>query len=493
VNNRILSALATHAAQTPQRVAVTGSRQMLTWRALATGVDRLAGRLAGVRVLGLLAGNSPAWIVTDLAALKAGCVHLPLPVFFSDVQLRHAIADARVDTLITDDPGRILQLFPSCALEIFEVAGQSFAAIRLPAAAEPPPADTVKITYTSGTTGTPRGVRLSATAIETVAAALADAAGAVPGDRACVLLPLAILLENIGSVYVPLLAGARIIVPDPERSGVSGSSDIDPARLAAVLLGYRPTSLIVPPGLLKLLVQMARARSIPDSLRFIAVGGAPVGRDLLHSAQRLGLPVYQGYGLSEAASVVTLNTPQHNRPGSACRPLPQYRLSISLAGEILVHGIVGTGYLGKTDNALEPELATGDLGYLDEDGFLYVTGRMCNRIVTAFGRNVSPEWVESELLSHPDIVQAAVLGSNLPTLAAVLVARQGVGHLQLGRAVDAVNDRLPDYARIGRWLCADAPFSRGSGELSAAGAVERAVVERHYHARLGAGARQRCG
>jgi long-chain acyl-CoA synthetase len=491
--NRILDVLALHAAQTPLRVAVTGSHATLSWQALATGVDRLAMRLAGVRALGLLCGNSPAWIVIDLAALQAGCVHIPLPAFFSDAQLRHAIDDARIDTLITDNPARFTRLYPDCVVEVIDVAGQSLASIRLPAQLASPPAETVKITYTSGTTGSPRGVRLSGRAIDTVAAALAEAACAGPGDRSCVLLPLAILLENIASVYVPLLTGAQIIVPDPEQSGVNGSSDIDPARLAAVLKGYRPTALIVPPGLLKLLLQLARTRSLPGSLRFIAVGGAPVSLELLRSAQQLGLPVYQGYGLSEAASVVALNTPQHNRPGSVGKPLPHCRIRISPGGEILVRGIVGTGCLEHGGLMPETELATGDLGYLDDEGFLYVSGRLCNRIITSYGRNVSPEWIESELSSHPDILQAAVLGNNLPTPAAVLVARSGVSAGQLGLAVSAVNARLPDYARIGCWLQADVPFSQAGGELLPGGTLQRSVVEQRYVMRFSAGTESRCG
>jgi len=418
--------------------------------------------------------------MTDLAALKAGCVHIPLPVFFSDEQLRHAIEDAQVDALITDNPLRITRLFPACIPEPLELAGQSCAYIRLRVPGTAVLTDIAKITYTSGTTGTPRGVHLSLPALETVALSLAEAAQASGSDRAFVLLPLSILLENIGSVYVPLLAGALIIVPDPDQTGVSGSSHIDPVRLASAMQRYRPTSLIVPPGLLKLLVQLARARAVPDSLRFIAVGGAPVGKDLLQSAQQLGLPVYQGYGLSEAASVVALNTAQQNRIGSVGKALPHCQVHISDSGEILVHGSAGTGSPGDAARDETSALRTGDLGYLDEDGFLYVTGRMCNRIITAYGRNVSPEWIESELLSHPDILQAAVLGNERPALVAVLVARQGVSPAQLQQAINAINARLPDYARIGTWQCAEAPFSTASGELTPTGALRRAVIEQHY-------------
>jgi long-chain acyl-CoA synthetase len=476
--SRVLAALAEHARLKPDASAIIGSRQTLGWQALATSVERLSARLAGVRVFGLLYANSPGWIIADLAALHAGCTHVPLPAFFSDEQLRHAIVDACIDTLITDNPSRITRLFPDCILEILELAGQSCACIRLPAN-DSDCAGTAKITYTSGTTGAPHGVRLALAAQEAVATSLLAVVQADHNDRACVLMPLSILLENIGSVYVPLLAGATIVVPDPGQSGVHGSCQVDAQQLETMLHRYRPSTLIVPPALLKLLVQVARRKALPASLRFIAVGGAPTGTDLLQQAQQLGLPVFQGYGLSEAASVVALNTPQHNRPGSVGKSLPHCQVHISDSGEVLVAGITSDPAEAREDLLF----ATGDLGYLDADGYLFVTGRRCNRIITSYGRNVSPEWIEAQLTAHPEIRQAVVLGSQRPSLAAVLVAADGVRRQQLGRIVQALNACLPDYARIDEWQVADAPFSTASGELSASGSIRRDVVEQRHFGR----------
>ena len=145
--------------------------------------------------------------------------------------------------------------------------------------------------------------------METVAVALATAAEASSSDRALVLLPLSILLENTGSVYAPVIAGAEIHVPDPADTGIRGSSQVDSSAFARMLQRIRPSTLIVPPQLLKLLVALARAGQLPDSFRYIAVGGAPTGMSLLEAARDLGLPVYQGYGLSEACSVVAVNPP----------------------------------------------------------------------------------------------------------------------------------------------------------------------------------------
>ena len=488
--SNITRALEVNASRAPERTAVTGSRRSLTWRELHAEVAAVAAQLQGTRTLGLLMENSPAWIVTDLAAIHAGIVNIPLPGFFSDEQLRHAIQDAQIDTVITDNPARLKSLLPGSREVSLEIAGKPCVQMFFPVnGADKTHSNTVKVTYTSGTTGTPRGVQLSLKAIETVAASLAEAASAGRDDRALVLLPLSILLENIGSIYVPIIAGAEIIVPDPGDLGLSGSSQIDAGMFAAALQRIRPTAMILPPQLLKLLVALAKQHALPDSFRFIAVGGAPVGIALLDAARELELPVYQGYGLSEACSVVALNTVENNRMGSVGKLLAHNKVRINEDGEIIILGETFNGYLNGNGRNTYGELATGDLGYLDEDGYLYVTGRCRDRIITGFGRNISPEWIESELLSHPLIAQTVVFGNDMPCLVAVLVLAQydpqDINMDVIDSAMQDVNERLPDYARVRDYVIADAPFSVASGELSASGSPCRSAIEQHYFGQIG--------
>jgi long-subunit acyl-CoA synthetase (AMP-forming) len=484
----ITRALEDNASSAPERIAVTGSRRSLTWRDLHDEVTAVAAKLQGGRTLGLFMENSPAWIIADLAAIHAGVVNIPLPGFFSEEQLRHAIRDGQIDTVITDNPARIKSLLPNSREDSLEIAGQQCVRIFIPVdGADEKHSNTVKVTYTSGTTGTPRGVQLALKAIETVAASLAKAVSASRDDRALVLLPLSILLENIGSVYVPMLAGAEIIVPDAGDLGLIGSSQVDAGTFAAALQRIRPTAMILPPQLLKLLVALAKQHALPDSLRFIAVGGAPVGIGLLDAARELELPVYQGYGLSEACSVVALNTAENNRMGSVGRLLAHNKVRINEEGEIIIIGETFNGYLKGNGRNTDGELATGDLGYLDEDGYLYVTGRCRDRIITSFGRNISPEWIESELLSQPLIAQAVVFGNDMPCLAAVLVLAQHdpqeINTDVIDGTMQEVNARLPDYAMVRDYVIADAPFSVASGELSACGSPCRAAIGQHYFER----------
>lgn len=476
----LIARLRAHARQRPDAPAVVGERVALTYDLLLEEVERLAGHLPGRR-LGLLLDNGPAWVVADLAALSRDNACVPLPGFFTDEQLVHAVRDAGIDCLLTDQPERVQRLIAGGARTPVAVAGESLTLCLF--APDAPPAvlaGVAKITYTSGSTGAPRGVCLSRRALEHKAQILAAATAAGARDATLCLTPLSTLLENIGGIYVPLLAGAACHVPPLRAVGLAGSSGLDAAQLIHALQFHRPSSVIVIPQQLRaMLAAVARGACLPDRLRFIAVGGAPVAQELLLQAERAGLPVYQGYGLSEAVSVVALNTPGANRTGSVGRPLPGVTARIAPDGEILLQGTLFAGYLGDRA-AQHAELATGDLGRLDGDGYLYVTGRKKNAYATAYGRNVSPEWIESELQSQPPIAQAVVFGEASPVNVAVIVAMRGARAADIDVAVEAVNRRLPDYAHVGRYALAAEPFSVTNGQLTGTGRPRRSAIAQRY-------------
>jgi long-subunit acyl-CoA synthetase (AMP-forming) len=298
------------------------------------------------------------------------------------------------------------------------------------------------------------------------------------------LLPLSTLLENIGGVYAPLASGGLACVPDLATCGMQGSSGVQPERLIGTLHRYAPTSIILVPQLLKVLVE-ARAAGValPASLRFIAVGGAPTSPALIERARAFGLPVYEGYGLSESASVVSLNRPGDARVGSVGRPLPHVHVRIAADGEIQVAGNLFSGYLG-VDALAETYWPTGDLGYLDADGYLFVTGRKKTAFATAYGRNVAPEWVESELTGSGAILQAAVFGEGRPYSVGVIVPHPRASQEQLSLAIDATNQRLPDYARVLAWTVGSEPFSPRNGQANATGALNRNAIASRYAAQI---------
>ncbi|WP_421159986.1 AMP-binding protein, partial [Aeromonas dhakensis] len=175
-----------------------------------------------------------------------------------------------------------------------------------------------------------------------------------------------------------------------------------------------------------------------------------VSPELISRARKLGLPVYEGYGLSECGSVVALNGPDGHSLGSVGQPLPHCRVSIAADGEILVEGAAMLGYLGS-DEAVPALVATGDLGHLDAEGYLHITGRKKNVQITAFGRNFSPEWVEAEAQLCPAIARIVIFGDGQPANVALIQPQPGTDAL-LAQQIEQLNQRLPDYARIHHWL-----------------------------------------
>jgi long-chain acyl-CoA synthetase len=461
---------------------------------LQAQVDGLAAdlRARGVRVLATLLDNGAAWIVADLAAAQAGVVHVPLPTFFTRAQILHALGAAGADAVLTAAAlaQQLRAAWPAGAPAAGEpapcmVAGEPLSLLRLPARAVALPAGTAKITFTSGTTGTPKGVCLGQDAMQRVAAGLAQATEPLGITRHLCALPLAVLLENIAGVMAPLSRQATCIVPPLHELGLTGSSSFDPARFHATVLQHEPHSLILLPQMLRAWaghLHGTRQRA-PQSLRLVAVGGAAVGERTLAEARAAGIPAYEGYGLSEAGSVQTLNLPGADRPGSAGRALPHARLRCAPDGEIEVAGSLFLGYLGQPPDMAGPDVPdawwlTGDLGHVDADGFVHVQGRKKHVLITAYGRNVSPEWVETALRSEPVIAQAVVLGDGQAQLSAVLWPLAEVTDAALDAAVRSANTGLPDYARIGRWVRAQAGFNTETGMATANGRPQRAAVER---------------
>ncbi|MDP9901844.1 AMP-binding protein [Variovorax ginsengisoli] len=452
--------------------------------ALQAEVDVLRDRLVAQRtqVLATLMDNGASWVVADLAAAAAGVVHVPLPVFFTPEQIGHALQAAGVDTVLTL-PMLAARWAGAPTVDI-AVAAQPLAMLRLPGAPVPMPAGTAKITFTSGTTGAPKGVCLSGAAMQQVAEGLVTAMAPLDIQRHLCALPFAVLLENIAGLMAPLMRGATCVVLPLEQLGLRGSSSFDAVQFQSVVAARQPHSIILLPQMLRAWVGhlLQSGQRAPASLRMVAVGGAAVGAKLLEAAQAVGIPAHEGYGLSEGASVQTLNLPGAARAGSAGRVLPHARLRIAADGEVEVAGSLFSGYLGHTpapqaSQAPPAWWPTGDLGMIDADGFLHIQGRKKHVLITAFGRNVSPEWVETALRGENAIAQAVVFGDGEPALSAVLwPTRPDLPDTVLQAAVEAANELLPDYARIERWARGRADFSAASGLATANGRPQRAAI-----------------
>jgi long-subunit acyl-CoA synthetase (AMP-forming) len=407
----IMLALQRNAAVYDGVAAISDGKSSLTRAGLSARVAAFAEELRPLPgILGLLGENGVEWAIAQLAGWLAGKTIVPLPTFFSSAQQGHIVADTGITHVIATAETRALAAKLGTSVISVSLARRE----QFP---EPAPGGG-QIIYTSGSTGRPKGVRLELGQLEHSASMLAAATSAAKSDLYLSVLPLPLLLETICAICVPILVGARTAF-DPT---LSASVARGQARgIAASFERHRPTTSVLVPELLatwvgELQAQGARA---PGILRFVATGGAPLAGELAQRAWSLGIPAYEGYGLSECCSVVAVNRPGKRKRGTVGQPLAGLDVKID-DGDIIVDGpTVMAGYVNA--GPAQKPWRTGDLGEIDGDGYLTVYGRKDNLIVTSFGRNISPEWIEAMLLGDQRLAACAVLGHGAPHLRAIII------------------------------------------------------------------------
>jgi long-subunit acyl-CoA synthetase (AMP-forming) len=426
-----------------RQAEVAGGKRALTEPGAHLSYAQLVAQIRGAAKwaaalparVGLICRRTVDAVVADLALAYAGKELVPLPDFFSDAQLLHMIGAARLSDAVADSISA--ERLKRLGLSVWSLGCESTPALE-------PASDSARIIFTSGTTGRPKGVHLSAQQMLASVDALARATLAAASDRYLSLLPGALLLEQIAGTYLPLSVGAEIHLPGA----------LPPASIAAAAQTVNPTATVLVPELLA--AWLAELQTLgcraPASLRYVAIGGAPVSSRLAAAAWERGVPVHEGYGLSECCSVVAVNRPGRRRAGTVGTPLLGVEVTIE-DGEILVGGpTVMNGYL---DEPLDSGLwHTGDLGHFNEDGFLVVTGRRDNLIVTAAGRNISPEWIEEAITANCRIRRCVVIADKGELVAVIAPHDSSLlpGSAELKELIADAGRDLPDYAKPRRCL-----------------------------------------
>ncbi|MFE5210182.1 AMP-binding protein [Streptomyces sp. NPDC056600] len=458
---------------------------------------RLARRLrargigAGDRI-GVLAANCPEWVLLDLAALrlKAETAGFDPGKFDPDDDLA-----GRYDLtlLFTDRPARAPRTVP------LTLVGELLAEEDDPD--EPPlprvvwePDDVTTVKFTSGSTGAPKGLGATAGSVDASLAAVQGIFEHKPGDDLFVFLSLSLLQQRYW-VYSALAHGHDVTVSTYEAA-------------FAALRRTRPTVVMGVPAFFETAkrqiearlrrpggedtLQAAARRVFGDRIRYLWTGSAPAAPAMLRFFGEAGLPIYEGYGLNETC-IVAKNHPGAEREGSVGRVLPGKEVLFDEDGVISVRSDhpVNRAYAyaapGDSDRVFGPggTVRTGDVGYLDEDGFLFVRGRADDVIVLDNGKKIVVRPIEESMRSGAAVAECVLFCPTQTELVAVVSpASLPADHAAVAEQLARVNAAAAPDERIGRAIVADEPFSEGNGLLTSQFKPRRSHILDAYRARV---------
>jgi long-chain acyl-CoA synthetase len=524
----------------------------VSWAEAGRAVDELAhGLLAlGIRkgdAFGILASTRLEWVLFDFALALIGAVTAPIYMNSSARDTAYVVEHSEaVGVLFEDETQRskldglaVDHVLTFTDLDELRARGRAHArehpqAVER-AAADIGEDDLFTYIYTSGTTGPPKACMILHRNYFT----MVDEVGQVDdftleGDVMLLFLPLA---HNFGRCLT--LLGARM--------GYTIAFCPDPYTVAEALPAVRPTvfpsvprvfekvhtgvttkfgeakgpkrALIewalrvgrhaselrqagrpLPPGLAlrhrvadRLVYSKVKDR-LGGRLRIGVSGGAPLAKEIIEFFHSLDILILEGYGLTECTTAATVNRPSRYRFGTVGPALPGVELRIAEDGEVLIK--TGTNFAGyfkdgeATQEVLPGDgwLRSGDVGHLDDDGFLTITDRKKDILVTAGGKNVAPQNLENALKMHPLVSQALVVGDRRPYVAALITLAEGVSHQQaepeIAHIVEEVNGDLSRFEQIKRFVILPRDFTAEAGEVTPTLKLKRRVCQEHFAAEI---------
>ncbi|AQP48685.1 long-chain fatty acid--CoA ligase [Tessaracoccus aquimaris] len=569
---RLRSVIAENPMRPATRIRRGDAWAVQTYSQFGAKIQRVAQGLLDLGVqpggrVGIFLGNSPEWSEIDFGALSVRAVPVPLYATSTPEQIEHIARDSGLTVMFVGnqseaervlaadlpDLQRIVIVHPYQGMGDKVVSYTDFMADPDLAAldarlAEASGDDLASIIYTSGTTGNPKGVMIQHKALLAQADALDKFFTITTDDHSLCFLPLShalerawttvVLLHGCMNTYVEnartvaeqmILAQPTMMVSVPKlyetvyttaHAKAAGSSAKRKIFAWALKVGrhnqYAHRSGRTPSGWLRAQLKVADKlvlKAVRDAMggpkTVLACGGAPLRVEIEEFFGSIGLPIMEGYGLTEASPLVSFNAPNDFKEGTVGKVLIGGELRIAELGEILYRGPnVMAGYWNNpeatADTIEDGWLRTGDVGYIDTDGFLTITDRLKDIIVTLGGKNVAPQPIEGLILADPLFEHAVLLGDNrpfvtllvkpsLPHVEALAKAGHWQGGLQdwlasnelleeLKRRVEELTAKLPTQERPKDTKVIDEEFTMDNGLLTPTLKVRRREVEARFKA-----------
>ncbi|MEE9271067.1 MAG: long-chain fatty acid--CoA ligase [Candidatus Krumholzibacteria bacterium] len=538
----------------------------LTALGLAKG-DRIA----------LLSENRLEWVIADQAILAGGCINVPIYPTLPGNQVEYILRDSESRAVFVSGGEQrqkieaIRSKLPGLQHVITFESSAGDGIITLDALKEKgsqvtdaPPYDEriatigkydwASIIYTSGTTGEPKGAILNHWNFVSNVLSCGSSLEIGPGDACLSFLPLSHVFERTGGYYVMLYRGVSIAYAESIDAVPQNLLEVSPTVMVSVprlyekmygrildavsagsvikkslffwAVGVGKTyvrellekrlkkSTKVKYGLAYKLVFSKLKAKTGGKLRFFVSGGAPLAREIAEFFYAAGLPILEGYGLTETSPVITLNTFEHFKFGTVGKAIDGVDVRIADDGEILARGPnIMLGYYKKPD--LTDEIMdggwfhTGDIGYLDDKGFLTITDRKKDIIVTAGGKNIAPQPIENLFKTNKYIVQAVIVGNRRKFISALIVPNfdhlttfaraAGISYNEeadlvnepkviekIQSEIDAMSTHLAGFEQVKKFVLLAKDFTIEADELTPTLKVKRRTIETKYKEQIDA-------
>jgi long-chain acyl-CoA synthetase len=465
----------------------SGDRSVpITWRQFARDVERIAWGVANAipgGAVGLLGENSYEWMVAHAGVMFGGGIVVPIDPNLSPGEMAERLAFVGAKSLVYSAlhagkarevakrlPDIVVAGFGSRAADLFLAkADKAFEAGDKGVFSLPPPDEkrTAMIVFTSGTTSRPRGAELTLEGLAAWCRFTNRQLKIRPGSRSLMVLPLHHIF-GVCAAYLMVGVGSSVgVCPDFRR-------------LYDAVERFRAEYIFLVPALADILADKIAQHGpsaetvLGTPIDWVLVGGAPLARRTYERLMSLGIRPLGGYGLTETTSLYSLAPVDDPRPGSAglcCQGFGGMEAKVSADGELLLRGpAVLKGYYKeptRTADVLDTDgwFKTGDIGRIDEDGYVWITGRASRTIVLSSGKKVAPEELEEKLLSIPGIHEVVVSGDGA-TRELVAEVYAVVSEETVKRQIDALNRQQPVHKRINRIVVRKEPFPRtASGKI----------------------------
>ncbi len=541
-----------------------GSYCQIKYREVAEKIQSLVFAISQLGIkkgskVAILSENRPEWAMFDLATMSIGGISVPLHIVLCPKVIEYILNHCQAEILIISNNDlleKIILIQNNLPFlkkiifldeikkenkdklnkevinynELLAMAGENKLS---PLAFQSD--DICSIVYTSGTTGLPKGVELSHNNFLSNVRAVKSAVPVREDDVFLSFLPLSHILERTCGYYIPLLSGATIAYAESVKALLLNLSEVRPTILISaprifekfyegIWSNTRELSAIKKSiffwalkqkekGLFHILADILVFKKIKGklggNLRLAVSGGASLDKKIAKFFRKIGILILEGYGLTETSPVVAVNKEDDFKFGAVGKPVLEVNVKISQDKEILVKGVnVMKGYfndINETKNAIDLDgwFHTGDLGFVDDDGFLTIIGRKKEMIVTSCGKNIWPEVIERELNSAIFIAHSIIIGNNKKFISALIVpeweklkeflkennlsvespenlVKNEIINKFFGEIIDNANKSFSDYEKIKKFRLVSQEFSQEKEEITPTLKLRRKTIEENY-------------